>query len=81
VTRFADRQDRLAPGDIADPRIDPDGTPGWVVLDLGFEGRLGVWDGTWDLVLQNLLDENYRVHGSGFDAPGFGATLQLSWAF
>lgn len=81
VTRFADRQDRLAPGDISDPRIDPDGTPGWAVLDLGFEGRLGVWDGTWNLVLQNLLDRNYRVHGSGFDAPGFGATLQLSWAF
>ena len=81
LTTFADDQSRLAPGDISDPRIDPDGTPGWVVFGLGFDGRLGVWGGRWSLLVDNLLDKNYRVHGSGFDAPGFGATLALEWSF
>ncbi|MGH8525099.1 MAG: TonB-dependent receptor domain-containing protein, partial [Gammaproteobacteria bacterium] len=31
---WADHQKRLAPGDISDPRIGPDGTSGYVVFDL-----------------------------------------------
>jgi outer membrane receptor protein involved in Fe transport len=80
-TRFAGDQDRLSPGDISDPRIDPDGTDSWAVLAIEVGGTLGVWDGRWSLFLDNLLDTNYRVHGSGFDAPGFGATLALQWSF
>ncbi|MEO0652158.1 MAG: hypothetical protein AAFZ65_15905, partial [Planctomycetota bacterium] len=80
-TRFADDQDRLSPGDLADPRIDPNGTAGWAIFGVGFDGRLGVWDGTWTFILDNLLDKNYRIHGSGFDAPGFSAILSLQWSF
>jgi outer membrane receptor protein involved in Fe transport len=67
--RGAGAQRRLASGDIADHRIPPGGTPGWWVLDLLAGRRLGkrlhVSAG-----LVNLLDEAYRVHGSGIDGYG-----------
>jgi hemoglobin/transferrin/lactoferrin receptor protein len=74
---WAERQDDLSPGDLADPRIDPDGTDGWVRVDVDFGGPLGGRGSgaTWNLGLHNLLDEEYRVHGSGFDAPGFGVVF------
>jgi outer membrane receptor protein involved in Fe transport len=79
----ADRQGDLNPEDRSDPRIDPDGTPGWVVFDLDFGGGLGAQGSgsTWSLGLHNLLDEAYRVHGSGFDAPGFNVVLGVGLHF
>lgn len=51
-------------------------TPGFATLNL--RGGYQVSENT-DLVvvLENLLDKNYRWHGSGVDAPGFN--LQLSY--
>ena len=75
---FADRQDRLSPRDVGDPRIDPFGTAGWGTLNL-----LLSWQATdtaeFGLRLQNLGDKNYREHGSGIDAPGrnLGAWFNL----
>lgn len=45
-------------------------TPGFATLNL--RGGFQVSERT-DLVvvLENLLDKNYRIHGSGVDAPGF----------
>lgn len=67
--RIADRQDRLSDRDVSDPRIDPDGTPGWSTLgarlDWSISGR-----STVSLGVDNLLDKSYRLHGSGLDAPG-----------
>lgn len=67
--RVAGRQDRLASGDRADHRIDPNGTPSWSALGLngGWRMREGV-----DLVggVDNLLDAPYRIHGSGIDGAG-----------
>jgi outer membrane receptor protein involved in Fe transport len=67
--RFADRQDRLSARDIRDSRIDPNGTPGWATA--GAQARWHI-DDTWQLTLglENLLDKNYRHHGSGIDATG-----------
>jgi outer membrane receptor protein involved in Fe transport len=31
--------------------------------------------------LENLLDENYREHGSGIDAPGISANVGLRATF
>lgn len=31
--------------------------------------------------VQNLLDHNYRIHGSGVDAPGLGAHVALRFSF
>ena len=66
---FASGQDRLSPRDVSDSRINPDGTPGWVTANLRAS-----WDvsDTWQVTasVENLLDERYRVHGSGLDAVG-----------
>lgn len=70
----AAEQDRLDDDDQTDVRIDPNGTDGWVTANLRV-----AWNPTpaWrlQLALTNLFDEAYREHGSGIDAPGFGATL------
>ena len=84
---FADRQDRLHPEDISDPRIDPNGTAGWARVDLDFTGPFGASTdrglggrSAWFLGIHNLFDAAYRIHGSGFDAPGFTLSLGLHWA-
>ncbi|MEW6074642.1 MAG: TonB-dependent receptor [Planctomycetota bacterium] len=77
---WAARQDELHPEDISDPRIDPDGTAAWSVLDLDLGGtiRPGL---RWSLGLHNLLDERYRVHGSGVDGPGRSLVVDLLASF
>jgi hemoglobin/transferrin/lactoferrin receptor protein len=68
---WALEQDELNPGDLSDPRIDPDGTDGWTRVDIDVGGALDRRGGsTWRVGLHNLFDESYRIHGSGFDAPG-----------
>jgi outer membrane receptor protein involved in Fe transport len=74
---FALEQDRLSPQDLGDPRIDPAGTDGWLTLDLDCGGELGRAGSHWFAGVHNLLDADYRVHGSGFDAPGIGAVAGL----
>ncbi len=72
---WADRQDRLAPGDISDPRIGPGGTPGYAVLhlrggiDFGEDGRLL-------LGLENVFDRQYKDHGSGIWYAGRNAYVE-----
>ena len=74
--RFAAAQDELSDRDAGDPRIDPNGTPGWATVNLrgGFALRDGVM---LQLNAENLLDKRYREHGSGIDAPGrnFGISI------
>jgi len=69
VWRGAARQDRLASGDRADHRIDPNGTASWHTLTMrgGWRLATGV-----ELVgaIENTLDQPYRVHGSGIDGAG-----------
>lgn len=76
---FAAKQDRLNPDDAGDPRIDPNGTPGWFTLNLDVGGDFD-HTSSWWVGVHNILDEAYRVHGSGFDAPGIGfvAGLRIS---
>jgi outer membrane receptor protein involved in Fe transport len=76
---FADRQDRLAAGDISDNRIPAGGTPGWVVFNVYGEyvlKKLSLRMGFW-----NLSNEDYRYHGSGINAPGRTATLGVEYVF
>ena len=67
--KFAAEQDRLSARDIRDPRINPDGTPGWVTLGFGATYQP---DDQWHLsaTAENLLDKTYRSHGSGIDSRG-----------
>jgi outer membrane receptor protein involved in Fe transport len=78
----ADDQDKLSPEDKLDPRIDPNGTPGWARLDLDVGGPLGNSAGSrWSVGVHNILDRAYRMHGSGLDAPGINAVFGVEWVF
>lgn len=66
---FAAHQDRLSARDVRDPRIDPQGTAGWVTAGARLQRAYGEsW--SFSLTFDNLFDKRYRVHGSGLDAPG-----------
>ena len=75
---FAAGQERLSPRDIGDVRINPNGTPGWAVVGLSsnhhFASGLQL-----QLRVDNLLDKNYRVHGSGIDARGLNVGIAVSY--
>jgi outer membrane receptor protein involved in Fe transport len=78
--RAAGAQTRLAPGDIADHRIPPGGTPGWATVNVTAGMRIGQ-----SLLLSgglaNIFDEAYRTHGSGIDGPGRNAWLSARVEF
>lgn len=61
-------------------RIPPGGTPGYATLNL----RTGYdWKGKVKVVaaVENLLDEDYRIHGSGYNQPGRNFKLSLEYRF
>lgn len=76
----AAEQDRLSDRDIADTRIDPEGTPGFVTLNV-----TASWAARSDLDirfrLENITDNSYREHGSGIDAPGINAGVEFDYRF
>jgi hemoglobin/transferrin/lactoferrin receptor protein len=78
--RFALRQKKLSDRDRTDPRINPNGTPGWVTANV----RLG-WvlsrNFTARLAAENLLDQGYREHGSGINASGRSLIATLEARF
>lgn len=77
-SQFAGRQGRLSPRDVLDPRINPEGTPGWATfnLRLGYQPSPAI---ELALALHNLGDIRYREHGSGLDAPGRDLALSFDW--
>lgn len=78
ATRWAAEQARLSFGDIHDARIPFGGTPGYVVHEL----RAGIVRPgfTLNLVLDNLTDEAYRVHGSAVNGAGRGLVVNVEVA-
>ena len=74
--RWAADQDRLSFGDENDRRIPPGGTPGYAVVDLRaglrLPGRLQL-----NVVVENLADTPYRVHGSSVNGPARGLILNV----
>jgi hemoglobin/transferrin/lactoferrin receptor protein len=72
---LVDKQDRLAARDIADVnRIPPGGTPGYATVNFRL-GRMITPRQRLALNVENLFDEQYRVHGSGSDGPGINAIV------
>lgn len=77
----AARANRLSEGDRGDnQRIPPAGTPSYLAASLA-----AGWQATenldFTLALQNLTDEDYRIHGSGLNEPGFGALLTTRYTW
>ena len=75
----ATRQDNLSALAASDTqRIPANGTPGYVIASL-YSG----WQVTdtlrANLALENLLGEDYRIHGSGQNRPGRNATLSITY--
>ena len=74
-------QRRLALSDEADTqRIPPGGTPGYTVLSV--RGGVEVLPGIRaHLALENILNRDFRVHGSGTNAAGFNAVFGIDGQF
>jgi hemoglobin/transferrin/lactoferrin receptor protein len=79
--QITDRADRLSASDRADTqRIPPGGTPGYTLATVR-----GGWRATDALTLtagvENVFNEDYRIHGSGVNEPGvnffFGAEMRF----
>lgn len=73
----AGKQDRLAQGDIDDNRIPEGGTPGWNIINLNGTYYFRFMD--VDLSLKNVLNKDYRYHGSGINGYGRSAFLTLTF--
>lgn len=75
------RQDRLSTRDQNDTdRIPAGGTPGYAIVSLR-GGRQ--FSDAWQLsvAVENVLDENYRTHGSGLNEPGRNLVVTLFHIF
>ncbi len=80
-SRWALEQNRLSSDDLDDPRIPPGGTPGWMTWNVACTFGLYRLPGNprLNVNLENLLDTNYREHGSGVNGPGRNLVLSLRW--
>lgn len=81
VCAFALKADKLSDRDKSDTqRIPPGGTPGYAVFSL----RSG-WEIVKDLSLsaavENIFNEDYRIHGSGQNEPGRSLVFGFNWRF
>lgn len=77
---FAAKQYRLSANDRLDNRMDPQGTPAWMIWNASASRRLTKH---WELSAQwmNIGNLRYRMHGSGMDGMGRSMHLQLTWRF
>lgn len=79
VINGADNQDRLSPEDEKDTqRIPPGGTPGYAVFSLrqGIKVNKNLNIST---AVENITNEDYRIHGSGQNESGTGLILSIDW--
>ena len=79
-TWMAKRQDRLNFQDISDNRIPDGGTPGYATFNLRY-GTMLSETRHLTIELENILDKDYRVHGSGVDGAGFSLNVQYAVEF
>lgn len=74
---YASTQNRLAQGDKDDNRIPKGGTPGWGIVNIHTNTQL--WGVQLSTGVTNLLNTDYRMHGSGIN--GMGRNLYISAQF
>ena len=72
--RYAAPQHRLSSDDHDDPRIPRGGTPAWYTLNVRASAQVQDWlKLQWGI--ENMIDRNYREHGSGINSPGINVIL------
>ncbi len=79
--QMADDADHLSSSDKRDTnRIPPGGTPGYAVFSLrgGWQVQEHV---KLTAALENILDKDYRIHGSGLNEPGRNLILGMTLSF
>ena len=75
------QQDRLPPRDVGDTdRIPQGGTPGWHRVDLRGGWKIKEGLNLW-MALENVTNQNYRIHGSGVNEPGINYIVGVKWDF
>jgi hemoglobin/transferrin/lactoferrin receptor protein len=78
---FAGDADKLNTGDEADTqRIPPGGTPGYELVNLRAGYRINP-NAQVIVAVENLLDEDYRIHGSGSNGAGRNFVVGLELKF
>jgi len=70
------KQHLLAPGDIDDVRIGPNGTPAWIGMNAWF-GIALPRGGNISVSIQNITNAFYKTHGSGICMPGRNLRLLM----
>jgi hemoglobin/transferrin/lactoferrin receptor protein len=81
LCRFAAKADKLSTRDKSDTsRIPPGGTPGYAVCDLRASGDISE-NITLSLAVENISDEDYRIHGSGVNEGGRNIVLAVQTVF
>jgi hemoglobin/transferrin/lactoferrin receptor protein len=81
VFTMAAKADRLASQDRVDTeRIPPGGTPGYAVFGLQAGWRIRERF-KLSAVIENLTNEDYRIHGSGLNEPGRNLILTVRTEF
>ena len=79
LVSYAEEQDDLSTRDQGDTqRIPPGGTPDYTVFTLRSHYQVTRHLGI-ALALENITDEDYRIHGSGLNEPGRNLVMTLSW--
>ncbi|MBM3395073.1 MAG: TonB-dependent receptor [Betaproteobacteria bacterium] len=77
----AAQQNRLSSADVRDTqRIPPGGTPGFAVYHVRAGWRVAQGFSLTG-AMENLTDEDYRIHGSGLNEPGRNFMLSADWRF
>lgn len=76
---FARTQERLAVGDRSDHRINPEGTPGYGIVSLRTGYQFKFIDA--EAGMENMLDQAYRIHGSGIDGYGRHVWIRTTFRF
>ena len=81
TVQSAVKADHLSPADVADTqRIPPGGSPDWTIWSIRGGVRV-TKDITATIGLENLTNEDYRIHGSGVNSVGRQVVLGVEVRF
>ena len=81
VSDMAVKADKLSADDQRDTqRIPPGGTPGYAVFHVRAGTQL-TKHLQLSLALENIFDEDYRIHGSGVNEPGRNLIFMANCTF